>query len=221
MRRPRPSPASARRAFPVFDATKAPSFFVIDPAGQRGIHCRFGMPGIIAESHFDGGACARVRNVRVAARAATPPPRARRAISPLAGRNFIFMTRGRKRYIISRPSECSKLAMLMSGPSARHSGVDWTTPEGIATLSNASALEVVLEAGDALYMPAHWFHFIVSLTVNVQCNARSGTPPIGGAPLKDCGFNVAYSEEDGVNTAAEPPPHHAAAAAAARRRTSP
>ena len=104
------------------------------------------MPGIIAESHFDGGACARVRNVRVAARAATPPPRARRAISPLAGRNFIFMTRGRKRYIISRPSECSKLAMLMSGPSARHSGVDWTTPEGIATLSNASALEVVSKA---------------------------------------------------------------------------
>jgi hypothetical protein len=30
------------------------SLFVVDPTQQRGIHCRFGMEGIIAENHFDG-----------------------------------------------------------------------------------------------------------------------------------------------------------------------
>jgi ribosomal protein L16 Arg81 hydroxylase len=85
------------------------------------------MPGIIAESHYDGG------------------------------RNFIFMARGRKRYILSRPEECDKLEMLMNGPSARHSKVDWTNVEGMTQLSNASALQVIIEAGDALYVPAHWY----------------------------------------------------------------
>ena len=79
--------------------TKFPSFFVKDQHEQRvrvgcvlfpsamslfypiavclqGIHCRFGMPSIIAESHYDGG------------------------------RNFIAMVRGKKRYIINHPSQC-------------------------------------------------------------------------------------------------------------------
>ena len=29
-------------------------FFLPDASQQRGIHCRFGMPGIIAEAHYDG-----------------------------------------------------------------------------------------------------------------------------------------------------------------------
>jgi ribosomal protein L16 Arg81 hydroxylase len=34
--------------------------------------------------------------------------------------------------------------------------------------------EVVLHAGDVLYLPTFWFHHIVSLTTNYQCNTRSG-----------------------------------------------
>lgn len=156
------------------------SFFVVDGSQQRGIHCRFGMPGIIAESHYD------------------------------SGRNFIFMARGRKRYIMSSPHQCKNLQMLKTGPSARHSGVDWTTPEGIAALGNATGFEVIVEAGDALYVPAFWFHYIVSLSLNIQCNARSGTPPIGAKAISDCNFDARYSEEIGVHTDPAPPPHHAA-----------
>jgi hypothetical protein len=130
-----------------------------------------------------------------------------------AGRNFIFMVRGRKRYILSRPSECDNLAMLRDGPSARHSAADWTLPEGIAALRNASGIEVVMEAGDALYIPAFWFHFIESLTVNIQCNARSGTPPMGAEAIADCGFDARYTEHAGVDTDATPPAHHLAAVA--------
>jgi hypothetical protein len=30
------------------------NFFIVDPHGHRGINCRFGMHGIIAEAHYDG-----------------------------------------------------------------------------------------------------------------------------------------------------------------------
>lgn len=74
------------------------NFFIVDPSQQRGIHCRFGMAGIIAENHYDGG------------------------------RNFISMVRGKKRYILAPPSECPNMDLLKAGPSARHSEHDWTDP---------------------------------------------------------------------------------------------
>jgi len=171
-------------AFPVFDPEHR-SFTMVEPSQQRGIHCRFGMPGIIAESHYD------------------------------AGRNFVFMTRGRKRYILSAPDQCDNLAMLRKGPSARHSWVDWTDPAAIAALANATAFEVVLEPGEALYLPSFWFHFIVSLTVNIQCNSRSGTPPHGADDIAACGFDARYTEDAGVHTALELPLRHLMAEAAA------
>jgi hypothetical protein len=89
--------------------TPKASHFMVDPAQQRGIHCRFGMPGIIAESHYD------------------------------VGRNFLAVLRGVRRYILSPPSECDRLAMLPSGPFARHSGADWTAREGIEAVSHSLA----------------------------------------------------------------------------------
>ena len=82
---------------------------MVDPSEQRGIHCRFGMTGILAESHYD------------------------------VGRNSIAMLRGRKRYVLSPPSECDRLAMLVDGPFARHSGADWTTAEGIEQVECGSS----------------------------------------------------------------------------------
>lgn len=171
-------PLSGCRGFPIFSREGGSSFFVVEPSQQRGIHCRFGMPGIIAEAHYD------------------------------AGRNFVFMTRGRKRYILSAPTVCPHLAMLHEGPSARHSFVDWTSPEGIAALSNGTGIEVVMEAGDALYIPAFWFHFIISLSVNVQCNARSGTPPQDAPAIAACGFDARFTEAEGVHTDTTLPQHH-------------
>lgn len=48
--------------------------------------------------------------------------------------------------------------------------------------------EVVLDAGDGLYLPTFWFHFIVSLTLNYQCNARSGVSDEYQSHIRDCGF---------------------------------
>ena len=41
-----------------------------------------------------------------------------------------------------------------------------------------------------LIRPTNWFHFIISLTLNFQCNTRSGISQEYMQPMKDCGFFV-------------------------------
>ncbi len=213
----------------------------------QGIHCRFGMSGIIAEGHFD------------------------------SGRNFVALVQGRRRYILSSPDQCrcvsvcvrlcvqlivvrrrhttgriaqrppqhmtphvtvvahrallccgSKIPLHVTGPMARHTSTDWSEPKSILELRGAKGIDVsvcncdaasrrrashsphlcgssysgvacllfqvVMEAGDVLYIPSLWFHYIVSLSPNVQCNTRSGQPGRGADDIRKCGFNVRVTE---------------------------
>jgi hypothetical protein len=50
------------------------------------------------------------------------------------------------------------------------------------------ANEVILGPGDFLYLPDRWFHFIISLELNVQCNTRSGRDDTYKADVMKCGF---------------------------------
>ncbi|KAL3921967.1 MAG: hypothetical protein SGILL_002464 [Bacillariaceae sp.] len=142
--------------------------YLTEPDRQRGIHCRFGMPGIMAENHFD------------------------------SSRNAIVVLGGQRRYILSHPKHCSNLALFPLGhPSARHSQINWTEvahddndtwrndfPEFGQSMSN----EVVLQAGDVLYLPTNWFHSIISLSTNFQCNTRSGRTSDYDTMIDECGF---------------------------------
>lgn len=163
------------------------NLYLVQPEKQRGIHCRFGMPGILAANHYD------------------------------ASRNAIAVLGGSRRYIISRPMECPNMGLYPMGhPSARHSRVDWTTafedyqkmiesdnifgssPEDPSwvnyrrdltrLVNNATSTEVILQAGDVLYLPSYWFHFIISLTTNMQCNTRSGRDDKDDDVMTECGF---------------------------------
>mmetsp|Transcript_21386 Transcript_21386/g.29968 ORF Transcript_21386/g.29968 Transcript_21386/m.29968 type:complete len:539 (+) Transcript_21386:33-1649(+) len=138
-----------------------PFDYIINPEGTRGINCRFGMSGNIAETHFD------------------------------SSRNFIMLFGGERRYILSHPQNCPKLGLYpRMHPSARHSALDWSNPdlEQYPLFSRATANEVVLQAGDALYLPTNWFHFIVSIDMNWQCNARSGRTSTYDSHIQKCGF---------------------------------
>ncbi len=153
---------------PIF-VPKPDNFFMVEPREERGINCRFGMKGIIAENHFD------------------------------MARNFIVVLGGQRRYILAHPKECENMELYeVSHPSGRHSSVDWSTRltdnaalEEFrlkhAKFSKAQVNEVVLQAGDALYLPTSWFHYIVNLNVNYQCNARSGTSYEYMRSIKTCG----------------------------------
>jgi len=138
------------------------NFFMVDPNEERGINCRFGMRGVIAETHFD------------------------------SSRNFVVLLGGERRYILGHPKECPNFCLYPHGhPSARHSAVDWSEPATYAEhplFEHARVNEVVLQAGDALYLPTFWFHYIISQNLNYQCNARSGFTNNYQNDIRTCGF---------------------------------
>lgn len=137
------------------------NFYIVDERDTRGINCRFGMNGNIAEAHFDGS------------------------------RNFVMLFGGERRYILSHPRNCEKLGLYEPGhPSARHSALDWSNPnlQQFPEFADAFANEIVLQAGDVLYLPTFWFHFIISLDLNWQCNARSGVTRHYSEYITKCGF---------------------------------
>ncbi|CAM9397376.1 unnamed protein product [Ectocarpus sp. 8 AP-2014] len=122
------------------------NIFLVDPRGQRGIHCRFGMPGVIAEAHFDGS------------------------------RNMVAMVSGVRRWIMAHPNQCESMYLLPKAhPSGRHSDVDWSNPdldkfpdfpkasEGLRALLAEPSIQV-------LYVPTQWFHYISNIGINAQCN---------------------------------------------------
>jgi hypothetical protein len=136
------------------------SFYLVDPTEQKGIHCRFAMPGIISESHFDDS------------------------------RNFIaLLAGGSRRYILAHPNQCENLYLYPKDhPSARQSSVNWSNPDLNLhpKFRHVVVNEVVLNPGDVLYLPTSWFHFIVSLDINIQCNTRSGRTQTYDKDIADC-----------------------------------
>ncbi|KAH8099186.1 tRNA-Phe hydroxylase [Aureococcus anophagefferens] len=140
---------------------------------SKGVHCRFGYAGIIAEAHFDGS-----RNMVV--ELGGPPE------------SLGHFNSGRRRYMLARPLECRNAYLLPKGhPSGRHSEIDWSRPVDGAKFpkwAKMRALEVVLEPGDVLYIPGYWIHCIMSLGTNFQCNSRSGHSTAWQADVGKCGF---------------------------------
>jgi hypothetical protein len=133
----------------------------VDGTQSKAINCRFGMKGVKATNHFDGE------------------------------RNFITVFQGVRRMILAHPNQCSKLALFPPGhPSARHSQVDWSHPDLtlFPEFDEALANEVVLQPGDSLFLPSLWFHFIVSMSLNIQCNTRSGMDSKHVADIDACGW---------------------------------
>ncbi len=146
----------------IFNKDK-PSLFMKEPRESRGIHCRFGMRGVIAEAHFD------------------------------ASRNMVGLVSGTRRWILAQPAQCKHAYLLPTGhPSGRHSEVDWSKPdlEAYPDFANMVGHEVLLTPGDVLNVPAWWIHFIENLDINTQCNSRSGDSEIGLDGLDACGFHM-------------------------------
>ena len=138
-----------KKDLPLF-STKKENFFITNVAANRGIQCRFGMRGIIAESHFD------------------------------MGKNFVAQLKGMKRYILNPPEACSKLGIITEKkhPSYRHSIYDWSDAEQAKShgFKNVMGIDTIMLPGQVLYIPSFWYHYIISLTYSIQCNSRSGTP---------------------------------------------
>ena len=148
---------------PSFSSTTE-NFFLFEPEQQKGIQCRFGERGVTAATHFDGG------------------------------RNMVAMITGAKRYILSPPRECFRLGIVTTKGNAvyRHSALNFghiskmddpdmpeEEREWMEYAGHSMALSTVLKAGEVLYIPSHWFHYITSLQKSAQCNVRSGVDKKG------------------------------------------
>ena len=58
--------------------------------------------------------------------------------------------------------------------------------EWLEIARDSLAIDTVVKAGEILYIPSHWFHYITSLQKSAQCNVRSGrewdgTPEFGSS----------------------------------------
>jgi len=136
-----------------------PNFILFHPELQEGIQCRFGERGVTAANHYD------------------------------AGRNFVGIITGARRYILSPPRACGQLGMVTSKKHAsyRHSMLNYgrismmdredmpqEEKEWLEIIGKAEAVSTIVKEGELLYIPAGWFHYITSLQKSAQCNVRSG-----------------------------------------------
>lgn len=175
------------RDLPMLSSPTA-TFFIFEPEEQKGIQCRFGERGVTAATHYD------------------------------SGRNMVAMITGAKRYILSPPRECSKLGIVTARGNSifRHSLLNFgnmkylDTEKGVSEeergwlelASQSDAIDTILKAGEVLYIPSHWFHYITSVQKSAQCNVRSGleekgTEEFGGLEdVRKCGEMSSDSEED-------------------------
>ncbi len=64
---------------------KKSSMYLVEPSKQAGIHCRFGMKGVVAENHYD------------------------------AHRNAIVVLGGERRYLLAHPREAKNMALYPEG----------------------------------------------------------------------------------------------------------
>ena len=94
---------------------------------------------------------------------------------------MVVVLKGMRRYILNPPSACSLLGIISDKkhPSFRHSILDWSSvSEGIKhNFDKVQAIDTIMHAGEVLYIPSYWFHYVISLGYSVQCNSRHGYPP--------------------------------------------
>ncbi|KAL7572749.1 hypothetical protein ACA910_009015 [Epithemia clementina (nom. ined.)] len=204
------------------------NFFVFDIDEQKGIQCRFGERGVTAATHYD------------------------------SGQNMIAMLTGAKRYILSPPKACPDLGVFSTreSPIFRHSllnfdhlayledddndgkTTDWlgqpmseAERAWLRRASEAPALETVLKAGEVLFLPSFWFHYIVSLQKSAQCNVRSGideegTKEFGSIKhINHCGSDGRLYDDDDQQSDGEQEekrqPHHRGGGGGGGRRRRP
>ena len=126
--------------------------------GLEEVFCRFSSQGTIAEPHFDMGG------------------------------NLVYLVQGRRRVVLAPPDQCGLLHVEAEGPIARHSTVNWADAAVIDEFrqTGVQAVELVMEAGDLLFIPSYYFHYFITLERAAQCNYRPFHSSIGYADIQRC-----------------------------------
>ena len=171
------------------------NIYMVEPDKQRGIHCRFGQAGMIATNHYDASRNA-IAILGGSRRYIISKPDQCRNLGlysvghPSARHSKVDWTTAFEDYqnMVKHDNENEEDAGILS--QTPFNDPDWKDYRASLSLlaNNATSTEVVLQAGDVLYLPSYWFHYIISLTTNMQCNTRSGKDGRDDQIMTDCGF---------------------------------
>jgi tRNA wybutosine-synthesizing protein 5 len=82
--------------------------------------------------------------------------------------NIYVQVVGAKRFVMWPPSDASKL--YLDGDKSRVVNVDQPDLKRFPLFSQAKRMDVTLAAGDALFIPSHWFHATRALNFGVAVN---------------------------------------------------
>jgi lysine-specific demethylase 8 len=102
--------------------------------------------------------------------------------------NFLVMLKGRKRVLLFPPDQSGLLYPApLESRNPLQSQADPGRPEDprFPNLARASRMELVLEEGDLLYLPAGWWHYVLTEALSIAVNfwfapriAAYATPPL-------------------------------------------
>ncbi len=137
------------------------SLFVADLDMKSHIECRVGTRGIVVEGHYDG-------------------------LCNMAG-----VVSGTRRWILAQPRHCHHAYLRpFKDASGRQSKVDWARPDldKYPDFKEMRAHELILAAGEVLYIPPFWLHYVVLLDAGAQCNYHNGESDVGREHVEACGF---------------------------------
>eukprot|EP00529_Nitzschia_sp_RCC80_P014491 CAMPEP_0113478002 /NCGR_PEP_ID=MMETSP0014_2-20120614/20509_1 /TAXON_ID=2857 /ORGANISM="Nitzschia sp." /LENGTH=738 /DNA_ID=CAMNT_0000371135 /DNA_START=88 /DNA_END=2300 /DNA_ORIENTATION=- /assembly_acc=CAM_ASM_000159 len=161
-------------------ASPTPNFINSSPPDSKGIQCRFGERGVTAAMHFDNGQNM-VGMVTGAKRYILLPPNQCNRLNIQTSRDHAAFRHSLLDYghlqflstdeegVYSTDDDDDNFSSSLS------SGMSRLEREWLREASGAKAVETVLKAGEVLYIPSFWFHYIIGLQKNTQCNVRSGT----------------------------------------------
>lgn len=82
--------------------------------------------------------------------------------------NFLIQVQGKKRVVLFSPKSVS--FMYMNGDKSEVLDIDNVDSNKYLLFSKAERFEVLLEPGDVLFIPALWFHNVISLEFGVAVN---------------------------------------------------
>lgn len=96
------------------------------------------------------------------------------------------LNRGTPLYRSKKIMSLRQMRLSLRHTTARHTSVDWTDPDVASVfprLRGAMVNEVILRAGEVLYVPEKWVHAVVNIGVSAQCNRQ-------GSALLRCRVSV-------------------------------
>lgn len=103
-----------------------------------------------------------------------------------SGANLILLLQGQRRILLADPTQCTALNLRqIEHPSVRHTQLDFNNLDADNSLK---LNEVVMQAGDALFLPSYWFHDLTSLSDDMaQCAAWSTATLNRKQIIQQCG----------------------------------